>query len=236
MASFALDLPGATARVTREHRAHRVVASLAREITLNPDASETFDGNRNASSFAKDVLVDGRPKRVLGHFAMREAPRRSLRRVEPGSEVLLRKNAAKAFSRMKTHASEDGVTLVPVSGFRDVQRQFRIFFDGAHSRGQTLSERALVSAPPGFSEHHTGYALDISCPEMPGDDLLVSFEHTDAFQWLVANASGYGFEMSFQEDNAAGVSYEPWHWRWVGDEHSRETFEATYRLAAEGTH
>ena len=81
---------------------------------------------------------------------------------------------------MRTHASRDGVRLTPVSVSRDVDRQHGLFFDVAADRGQSLQKRALVSAPPGFSEHHTGYALDISCPEV-GDDLVVAFEKTGAF-------------------------------------------------------
>jgi D-alanyl-D-alanine carboxypeptidase len=133
---------------------------------------------------------------------------------------------------MRTHASRDGVDLTPVSGFRDVDRQHRLFFDVAADRGQSLQKRALVSAPPGFSEHHTGYALDISCPEVE-NDLVVAFEKTGAFAWLSRNAKTYGFEMSFGRDDVSslGVSYEPWHWRFVGDRHSRETFARTREAA-----
>ena len=164
----------------------------------------------------------------MGHFRAREAPRRSLRSVRStgaGECVLLRKPAARAFDSMRTHASHDGVDLTPVSGFRDVDKQRALFFDGAADRGQSLQKRALVSAPPGFSEHHTGYALDISCPEV-ADDLVVAFERTESFAWLARNAHAYGFELSFGRDDASspGVSYEPWHWRWVGNAHSRETF------------
>jgi D-alanyl-D-alanine carboxypeptidase len=168
----------------------------------------------------------------MGHFRAREAPRRALRRVESHGDVLLRAPAARAFASMRTHASRDGVRLTPVSGFRDVDRQHRLFFDVAADRGQSLQKRALVSAPPGFSEHHTGYALDISCPEVE-NDLVVAFEKTNAFAWLSRNAKTYGFEMSFGRDDVSslGVSYEPWHWRFVGDRHSRETFARTREAA-----
>ena len=161
----------------------------------------------------------------MGHFRAREAPRRTLRLVEKHGDVLLRAPAARAFASMRARASRDGVFLTPVSGFRDVDKQRALFFDGAADRGQSLQKRALVSAPPGFSEHHTGYALDISCPEV-ADDLVVAFERTESFAWLARNAHAYGFELSFGKDDASspGVSYEPWHWRWVGNAHSRETF------------
>jgi len=235
LAAFAVDLPGATARLQRERRAHRAVASLTAE-TRNPDAgSVRVASNVFASGDVLDLLLDNRPERVMGHFRAREAPRRSLRSVRStgaGECVLLRKPAARAFDSMRTHASRDGVDLTPVSGFRDVDRQHRLFFDVAADRGQSLQKRALVSAPPGFSEHHTGYALDISCPEVE-NDLVVAFEKTNAFAWLSRNAKTYGFEMSFGRDDVSslGVSYEPWHWRFVGDRHSRETFARTREAA-----
>ena len=236
LAAFAVDLPGAAARLARERRTHGAVASLTAE-TRNPQAGDpapscAADPRNVARVFASgdvlDLLADARPERVMGHFRAREAPRRALRRVESHGDVLLRAPAARAFASMRTHASRDGVRLTPVSGFRDVDRQHGLFFDVAADRGQSLQKRALVSAPPGFSEHHTGYALDISCPEV-GDDLVVAFEKTGAFAWLSRNAAKHGFEMSFGRDDVSslGVSYEPWHWRWVGDTHSRETFART---------
>ena len=130
---------------------------------------------------------------------------------------------------MARDALDDGVALVPVSGFRSYERQERVFFNVAAERGQTPRERAKVSAPPGYSEHHTGYAVDISTPEL-GDELSVAFERTAAFRWLAANAATHGFEMSFGKDHPTGVSYEPWHYRWVGDAHSMRTFAATVEM------
>jgi zinc D-Ala-D-Ala carboxypeptidase len=55
-------------------------------------------------------------------------------------------------------------------------------------------------------------------------DLNPEFDTTAAFKWLEANAARYSFEMSFPKGNLQGVSYEPWHWRYVGDSDSLETF------------
>ncbi len=81
-----------------------------------------------------------------------------------------------------------------------------------------------MSAPPGYSEHHTGYAIDIGDEYYPDADLKTSFENTSAFEWLQENAAYYSFELSFPKGNSQGVSYEPWHWRFVGDRDSLETF------------
>ncbi|EEH56040.1 uncharacterized protein MICPUCDRAFT_18607 [Micromonas pusilla CCMP1545] len=167
------------------------------------------------------------PAHILGHYRMEEAPRRDLVPLSDAryGRVTLRRSAAAAWRRMAAAAAADGVTLIPVSGFRSIAHQERLFFDVKAARGQTAAERALVSAPPGHSEHHTGYAVDVSTPSV-GDDLVVSFDKTDASRWLRKNAAAFHFEMSFGKDNVMGVSYEPWHYRFVGDSHSLRTFAA----------
>jgi zinc D-Ala-D-Ala carboxypeptidase len=99
-----------------------------------------------------------------------------------------------------------------------------LFFDLKAQNGEVATERADVSAPPGYSEHHTGYAVDIGDGSLPATDLEVSFETTPAFKWLQKKAAHYNFELSFPKNNPQGVSYEPWHWRFVGDRNSLETF------------
>ncbi len=66
--------------------------------------------------------------------------------------------------------------------------------------------------------------MDIGDGTAPATNLNENFENTKAFQWLQTNAARFGFEMSFPKDNSQGVSYEPWHWRFVGDRDSLETF------------
>ena len=77
---------------------------------------------------------------------------------------------------------------------------------------KNISDKEIfnVLAHPGYSEHHTGRALDIHTP----DSALLEedFEHTDAFRWMKKNAKKYGFFMSYPRDNKYGMIYEPWHW------------------------
>lgn len=149
---------------------------------------------------------------------------------------LLERRAADAFRTMQRAARQEGVRIVLRSGYRSHSRQSWLFFGIAAARGITLAERAKVSAPPGFSEHHTGYALDLD----DGDDprpLRQSFDQTRAGKWLVANAHRFCFEMSFPRDNLQGITYEPWHWRFVGSDHAERTFALAHgrypSLAAE---
>lgn len=161
---------------------------------------------------------------LLGHFAYSQAPQKELKPIFPNSSIKLRKTAAQKFQAMVVAARAKGVVLVPISGFRSTASQQQLFFDVKAERGQVATKRAEVSAPPGYSEHHTGYAVDIGDAAAPATNLNPKFEQTKAFKWLNANAARFSFEMSFPKNNPQGVSYEPWHWRYVGDRHSLETF------------
>ena len=161
---------------------------------------------------------------LLGHISYPEAPESELTAISADGRIKMRKSAAKSFQEMAAAASAQGVILAPLSGFRSEKDQKPLFFNTAAQRNQTPSQRAAVSAPPGYSEHHTGYAIDIGDAAVPATNLSTKFENTKAYKWLEANAAKYGFELSFPQDNPQGVSYEPWHWRFVGDRHSLETF------------
>jgi len=156
-----------------------------------------------------------------GHLPYPEAARSEL--VSVGGGITLQQDAARQFLAMQAAAAIEGVSLYPLSGFRSVATQEDLFYGVAAARGQSPAERALVSAPPGHSEHHTGYAIDIGDGDAPGYDLIPEFEETAAGRWLFANAASYGFELSFPPQHAC-VSYEPWHWRWVGDRRSQDLF------------
>lgn len=164
------------------------------------------------------------PNNLLGHLSYEEAPLKDLKAITSDGRVKLRTKAAEKFLQMQSDARKQGVILVPISGFRTVSEQEYLFFSVKEQRNQQASKRAEVSAPPGYSEHHTGYAVDIGDGNAPTTNLHTDFEQTAAFQWLQANAPRYSFELSFPPDNLQGVSYEPWHWRFVGDTHSLETF------------
>ena len=165
-----------------------------------------------------------------GHFAYKEAPAAELQPIVPNASIKMRKAAAQKFQAMVADARAQGVILIPISGFRAISEQQHLFFDVKAQRGQLAAERALVSAPPGYSEHHTGYAVDLGDGRVPAVNLSPNFEKTAAFKWLQANAARYSFEMSFPKNNPQGVSYEPWHWRFVGDRDSLETFYKAKQL------
>jgi len=112
---------------------------------------------------------------------------------------------------MRESALRDGVVLEAISGYRSHAYQ-RGIFERKFARGQTLAEVLRVNAAPGYSEHHSGRALDIGTPdEAPAE---VSFEATPAYAWLCERAGGFGFRLSYPRENPHGIDFEPWHWCW----------------------
>ncbi|MEG3435593.1 M15 family metallopeptidase [Pannus brasiliensis CCIBt3594] len=170
---------------------------------------------------------------ILGHLPYKEAPASELAPITANGQLFMRKSAARSFLAMRDSARRAGVILVPISAFRSKADQERLFFKVKAQRNQETRKRAEVSAPPGYSEHHTGYAIDIGDGRTPATNLNPNFENTAAFNWLKNNAAQFSFELSFPRDNPQGISYEPWHWRYVGDSDSLETFYKAQQLRKE---
>ena len=110
-------------------------------------------------------------------------------------------------------------------GFRSIDLQREIFYGRKAARNQIAIERAKVSAPPGYSEHSTGYAIDLGDGTRRDTDFQVEFESTNAFRWLKDNAAKYHFKLSFPKGNPQKVSFEPWHWRYEGTVEALRKFE-----------
>jgi zinc D-Ala-D-Ala carboxypeptidase len=138
-----------------------------------------------------------------------------------GSGKRMEKSAAAAFKKMQTKASGEGVTLTPVSGFRDLDDQVDTYFTASgvtkpiqtsaifeNGKGDesAYNGRLDASAVPGYSEHHTGKVVDLN-------SLETSFDQSAAYKWLDKNAKTFGFELSYPKNSTSGANYEPWHWR-----------------------
>ena len=117
--------------------------------------------------------------------------------------------AARDWRHLQAAALRDGVPIDAISGYRSHDYQLGIF-ERKRARGQSVAEILTVNAAPGFSEHHSGLALDVGTPGEPPAE--ASFEATPAFEWLQTNAAAFGFHLSYPRDNPHGITYEPWHW------------------------
>ena len=169
-------------------------------------------------------MADGR---MLGHLPYPEANAADLVAV-PGNfgvsrPCQLHQDAAKALNALLSAAEKVPAVkgrLRGVSCFRSIARQREVFCSqiGPTKRCANATERAKSSAPGGFSEHATGYTLDFGIRPLTKacGDVSNCIALTQPGQWLLAHAPEFGFELSFPAGNAQGVTWEPWHWRWVG--------------------
>ena len=138
---------------------------------------------------------------------------------------LARPETVQAFNRMSTEAKMEGVKLKIIWAYRSANVQKQQLDEARIKHGKRGAMRWL--APPGYSEHQTGWAIDIGDENEPKADDNPNFEGTKAFGWLKRNAIKYGFELSFPVGNWQGVAYEPWHWRYIGTSEARSAFHPT---------
>ena len=139
----------------------------------------------------------------------------------------LQTEAAEAFLSMQAAAAKDGVDVRMQSGYRSVSYQKKLYNDKTqYYRNKGLSEAAArekaaaIVNPPGCSEHNCGLAADLNSPEHTTLD--TGFADTAAFRWLCENAEQYGFILRYpkEAESVTGITYEPWHWRYVGPENA----------------
>lgn len=128
------------------------------------------------------------------------------------------------FIEMYNAALEDGLKLSPLSGYRSVERQknnfenlIRDYMNKGYSKAQATVLASEIILPPSTSEHNAGLAMDIL-------SLEVSFENSDEFAWLQEHAADYGFILRYPKDKQkiTKITYEPWHWRYVGVKAAKE--------------
>ena len=164
--------------------------------------------------------------RILGHLPYAEISKEKLVLIEPNIEVHM--DMRDSLLKMREEAKKDGIYLVFLSGYRSINLQNDIFYSLKSIRNQEAAERARVSAPPGYSEHSTGFAIDIGDATQRETDFETDFENTDAFRWLIKNAAKFHFKLSFNKDNKY-IDYEPWHWRYEGSIEALKVFESSNR-------
>lgn len=165
------------------------------------------------------------PKTKLGHFPYPQADLKTLVTIGRYNSRIekLAPEASIAWKTMIDAARKEGIVIKPISGFRSIATQSILFQGHIRSRGSQAAAAKSV-APPGYSEHHTGYAIDLGDGRASYTDVTTAFANTKAFRWMIRNADRFGFELSFPIRNFQNIHYEPWHWRFIGSPQARELF------------
>lgn len=143
------------------------------------------------------------------------APDVALRLSPETPEMLLRAEAAAAVKEMFTAARADGLELLVASAFRSYEYQKGLYNTYVRTQGQATAD--TQSARPGFSEHQTGWAVDVG-PVSRECEIESCFGNLPEGEWIAQNAHTYGFIIRYPEDKQeiTGYIYEPWHLRYVG--------------------
>ena len=119
------------------------------------------------------------------------------------SEIYLTRQTYEAMEKM-FHAAEEADMngYIVTSGYRSYQRQQEVYAESEPGKAQQ----------PGASEHQTGMAFDVTVETNDG------FENTPQYAWLMKHAHEYGFIQRYpaNKSDITGISYEPWHYRYVG--------------------
>lgn len=126
-------------------------------------------------------------------------------------------------------AAQAGHELMLISGYRSEDYQRELYQNYVRQYGEEEARR--FSAPPGTSEHQTGLVVDLGRPD--GEcEIQECFGETEEGKWLASNAYKYGFIVRYTQgdEDITGYMYEPWHFRYVGEDLARELHEAAVTM------
>lgn len=147
--------------------------------------------------------------------------------------IMFDKRAIKYLRNMINAMHKDKITGIWVqSAYRSYEKQEELFNRKVTSyknqgKGQEEAERLAqqVVQRPEMSEHNLALAADFNT-------VTNEFENTKAFTWLQKNAVDYGFILRYPKDkqDITKITYESWHWRYVGEEHAKVMKEKGYCL------
>ena len=149
----------------------------------------------------------------------------------------IRKEIAVPLAEMFEAAEDDNVTLTVCSAYRSHEHQQELFdrkIRGYTKKGLSYLDAFRIGSYsviiPGTSEHELGMALDIVTPGYT--QLNDGFADTEAGKWLAENAYKYGFILRYPEgkEYITGITFEPWHYRYVGEEAAKDIYESGLTL------
>ena len=220
-------------------------------------AAESVESRDNllglTAAEAKAMLAD--PLMILVNHTNKMPENYTFETAECGSKTAVNKTlqtvACNAFLELQKAAAAENVTVWMQSGYRSVSYQTSLYekktnyykqqgYDDAKAKEMA----AAIVNPPGYSEHNCGLAADLNSPEHTGLD--EGFENTAAFRWLCQHAGEYGFILRYPKgaEEKTEITYEPWHWRYVGVENAakinasglcfEDYIETLQSIAAEG--
>lgn len=208
-------------------------SSKAESSAVSGAAAESVESRDNllglTAAEAQAMLAD--PLMILVNHTNKMPENYTFETAECGSKTAVNKTlqtvACNAFLELQKAAAAENVTVWMQSGYRSVSYQTNLYEKKTNYYKQqgyddtkAKEMAAAIVNPPGYSEHNCGLAADLNSPEHTGLD--EGFENTAAFRWLCQHAGEYGFILRYPKgaEEKTEITYEPWHWRYVGVENA----------------
>jgi len=144
-------------------------------------------------------------------------------KVEENFSVPLERETAKSYLQLRQHLLDIGLHVEVLSGYRVQSTQERIWKESVAAHGEAHTRRYV--ARPGYSEHQTGLALDLTLYDARGN--AVEDDDFEAYGRLFPHLHEFGFILRYPagKENVTGYPFEPWHIRSVGIQAAREIYE-----------
>ena len=227
------DAAGSTANSAAGSLPSAAPGSKAESSAVSGAAAESVESRDNllglTAAEAKAMLAD--PLMILVNHTNKMPENYTFETAECGSKTAVNKTlqtvACNAFLELQKAAAAENVTVWMQSGYRSVsyqtklyERKTQYYRDKGYDEATAKEKAAAIVNPPGYSEHNCGLAADLNSPEHTGLD--EGFENTAAFRWLCQHAGEYGFILRYPKgaEEKTEITYEPWHWRYVGVENA----------------
>lgn len=210
-------------------------AQTAPTTTTTSESTESSSSESTVASDLPAVSPTDWDLVLVGPFneISEEVPESQLTSLGNGYQVDSR--IVDSYNQLAEAAEEAGYPLIMVSAFRSVANQQEVFDSSVNRRmsEENISEEEATRltseevTKPGFSEHHTGLAIDVvdtnwynNYTAYAGEILDAAYGDEASAKWLAENAAEYGFIIRYPEgkENITGITYEPWHLRYVGVE------------------
>jgi len=227
------DAAGSAANSAASSLPSAAPSSKAESSAVSGAAAESVESRDNllglTAAEAKAMLAD--PLMILVNHTNKMPENYTFETAECGSKTAVNKTlqtvACNAFLELQKAAAAENVTVWMQSGYRSVsyqtklyERKTQYYRDKGYDEATAKEKAAAIVNPPGYSEHNCGLAADLNSPEHTGLD--EGFENTAAFRWLCQHAGEYGFILRYPKgaEEKTEITYEPWHWRYVGVENA----------------
>jgi LAS superfamily LD-carboxypeptidase LdcB len=188
---------------------------IIEQVNTNRDHAYYTAINKSNIELGNLVLVNK-------YFALdKDYAPKNLISIAPYGNVKLVDIAAEAFKELCRTAENDGYTIIGISGYRSYQTQYNLYNRYLQKDPQWLVD--TYSARAGHSEHQTGLAIDVSS----NNSDILTFESSSSFKWMKTNAHRFGYILRYQKgkEDITGYKYEPWHYRYVGEEIASMLYE-----------